>query len=274
MKTLLAIHDVDQTIDSLGPVVAFAKEMGAHLNVVVMGMMHSVAAVATPGAPVYYYDDYNREIVESCKIRMGEVETMVQEAELSASVTMECKDPGVIEGTVLGHALLTDVTVFASRSVLAGHSREASFNGALSNSGRPILILGADNKPIPPIKTVMFAWNGSPQSAKATHHSLPLLPEGVKAHVVVVDPDEYKTGPNPGDDVAAFLARKGLQVTVDRLPSVQRDPSDVLLRHAKDIGADLLVMGAYGHSRFREWLLGGTTRYVLERADLPVLMAH
>ena len=120
----------------------------------------------------------------------------------------------------------------------------------------------------------MYAWNGAPEAAKAMHHSLAWLKDAVEANVVVIDPDEYKTGPNPGDDVAAFLARRELKVTVDRLPGGQRDASDVLLEHANDVNADLLVMGAYGSSRFREWLLGGTTRAVLEKAELPVLMAH
>ena len=93
-------------------------------------------------------------------------------------------------------------------------------------------------------------------------------------HVVLIDPDEYALGPNPGDDVAAYLSRQGLDVTVDRIPGGRREVSEVLLEHATDISADLMVMGAYSHSRLSEWLLGGTTRDVLAQARLPILMSN
>ncbi|WP_353833965.1 universal stress protein [Mesorhizobium sp.] len=82
------------------------------------------------------------------------------------------------------------------------------------------------------------------------------------------------TGAEPGADVAAYLARHGVNVTVDRLPSLDHSVVDVLRRHALDIAADLMVMGAYGHSRLRERIFGGVTVSMLEDPSMPILMAR
>ncbi len=274
MKTLLVIHDLNRDIDALEPFAKLAEDTNAHLNVVVVGMVRAVPVTAAPGVPAYYYDESNSKLVEAGRERVSEIEEYLQTKELSASTSLECRDPVVIQETILGHAMFADATVFANQSILDNELNTRVFNGSLLNSGRPALIMGAGTKTVPPINKVMFAWNGAPEAAKAMHHSLPWLQEAAEANIVVVDPDEYRTGPNPGDDVATFLARRNLKVTVDRLPSGQRDVSEVLLEHANDINADLLVMGAYGRSRFREWLLGGTTRDVLGKSNVPVLMAH
>ena len=273
MKTLLAIHDTDRKIDTLDPVIKLAEDTKAHLNVVVLGIVRTVPVTAAPGVPAYYFDESNADLIKAGKERVSEIEQKLQDLDLSASVTLECRDPALIEETILGHSMFADASIFANQSILGNDLNTRAFHGAVLNSGRPILIMG-EKPATPPKGKVLFAWNGTPEAAKAMHHSLPWLKDAAEAHVVVVDPDEYKTGPNPGDDVAAFLARRGLKVTVERLPGGQRDASEILLEHATDIDADLLVMGAYGRSRFREWLLGGSTRNVLEKAKLPVLMAH
>lgn len=103
-----------------------------------------------------------------------------------------------------------------------------------------------------------------------------ILAQAENVHVVLVDPTArpYAMGEEPGADVAAFLSRHGVKVTVEALASGGRDPAIVLQRHASDIGAELIVMGAYGHSRLRERLFGGTTQTMLSHVGTPVLMAH
>jgi len=94
-------------------------------------------------------------------------------------------------------------------------------------------------------------------------------------HVVVIDPPT--PGPNrsdPGGVLSQFLARHGVRGDIDVLSKTLPRVSDVLNRHARDMNADMIVMGAYGHSRFREAILGGATRYMLEQAEIPVFMAH
>lgn len=95
-------------------------------------------------------------------------------------------------------------------------------------------------------------------------------------HVTLVDPTAIgsASGREPGAEIASYLARHGVNVIVDRLPSMGRPVADVLKLHARDIGADMIVMGAYGHSRLRERLFGGVTKSMIEQCDVPVLMMH
>lgn len=274
MKTLLAIHEVEENLDGLKNLIELARHADAHLNIVVLGVVRVVPMTAAPGVPDFYYSEINKELVDAGKACVKLIEGLIATQNISATVTLECRDPALVEQTILHHAMFCDATVFANGSVLERDLKTRAFNGALLESGTPVLILSKDATQLPDVKTIMYAWNGEPQSAKAIRQSLTWINGKAKAHVVLVDPDENILGPNPGDNMAAYLARQGLEVVVDRLPGGRREVSDVLAQHAVDVNADLLVMGAYGHSRLREWLLGGTTRSILQQAQLPVLMSH
>jgi nucleotide-binding universal stress UspA family protein len=147
---------------------------------------------------------------------------------------------------------------------------------ALLESGRPLLVvpwIGAAG--LPP-RRVLAAWDGSAPAARALGDSLPLLRRAERVTLVVVDPERLggRVGEQPGGDMAAHLARHGVKVEVQAVPSGGLATADVLLDLAADTGAELLVMGGYGHSRLRELAFGGTTRDVLGRMTVPVLLAR
>ena len=274
ITTLLAVHSTEEPVDNVDPIIALCGDIGAHLNLVVFGTMQTIPTAAYGGMPDYYLTDERDGVVRAAKERAAEVEKRIQAAYLSASVLVECVDAGMIGATMSRHALYADATVFPNGSVPAEDHPTRAFNGILFDSGQPVIILGAGEKPLPQAKRVVMAWNGEPEAARAIHRSLLLLKSAQEVHVVLIDPEFGRSGANPGDDMAAFLTRHNLKVTVDQLPSGGREIADVLLQHATDKDADIIVMGAYGHSRLREWLLGGTTRDLLSRTKLPVLMVH
>lgn len=274
MKTILTIHEVEQDLSDIKPIIQLAQSAGAHLNIVVLGVTRTVPIAAAPGIPMVYYDTSNSEIIEEAKKRVDEINALLQKEDVSASVSLECRDPALVEKTVQRHAMFADITVFPNQTVLSTDLKTRAFNGALLEAGTPVIVLGSETDKMPNVKKVMYAWNSEPEASKAVGHSLDWMDEAIEAHVVLIDPDEFQQGPNPGDDIAAFLARRNLAVTVDRLPGAQREVADVLIEHANDINADMIVMGAYSHSRLREWLIGGTTRNMLEKAKIPILMAH
>ncbi len=274
ITTLLAVHSTEEPIENVDAIIALSGDIGAHLNLVVFGTMQTIPTAAYGGMPDYYLTDEHDSVIRNAKERAAEVEKRIQAAYLSASVLVECIDVGMIGPTMSRHALYADVTIFANGSVPASDHPTRAFNGILFDSGQPVIILGAGEKPLPKARRILMAWNGEPEAAKAIHRSLPLLQSAQDVHVVLVDPDYTRSGANPGDDMAAFLTRHSLKVTVDQLPSGGREIADVLLQHAVDKNADMIVMGAYGHSRLREWLLGGTTRDLLAKTKLPVLMVH
>jgi nucleotide-binding universal stress UspA family protein len=119
-------------------------------------------------------------------------------------------------------------------------------------------------------------WNARRESIRAVADALPLLVKAEAVEVLVVDHERDPSGhgQEPGADIARHLARHGAQVGVLRLSSDGKGVGHLLLSQAAAFGADLLVMGAYGHSHLTEWLFGGVTRAVLREARLPVLMSR
>jgi nucleotide-binding universal stress UspA family protein len=143
-------------------------------------------------------------------------------------------------------------------------------------SGRPTLVIPY----IGPAKTlgqrVTVAWNASREAARAVNDALPLLERAQGVDVVAVNPSDapFGHGEEPGADIALHLARHGIEVEVQRIEARDLDIANTILSHIADRGSDLLVMGAYGHSRLRELVLGGVTRTILREMTVPVLMAH
>ena len=118
----------------------------------------------------------------------------------------------------------------------------------------------------------LIAWNGSREAARAVRDALPLLKRVAKVTVLAVNP---KNGDEePGADIALHLARHGITVEIDQSTVPDVDTADVLLSRVSDLGSDLIVMGAYGHARMRETILGGVTRSMLAQMTVPVLMSH
>jgi nucleotide-binding universal stress UspA family protein len=145
----------------------------------------------------------------------------------------------------------------------------------LLNGMAPVLVVPAAGVSGELGKKVTVAWNGSPDAARALKSAIPLLQGASLVDLVVYNPDPESGlhGEQPGADMAVYLGRHGVnvQVTVRAAPS---NPGDALLAHAADWGSDMIVMGAFGHSRFRELVLGGATRSALSCSTLPLWMAH
>lgn len=126
------------------------------------------------------------------------------------------------------------------------------------------------------VARVFVAWDSSEAAASAVHAALPYLKQAEAVVIGCVDPvmTAERNGQDPGTDVAAWLSHHGCNVTVSQFPSGGRDVAACLQDRAKEFGADLVVMGAYGHTRLVEAVFGGTTRSMMEQVDLPVFLAH
>ena len=140
---------------------------------------------------------------------------------------------------------------------------------------RPVLVLPYANPDIDIGGKVMIAWNGSPEAVRAIATAIPLLQRAQQVELVVFNASASGDahGADPGADIALYLARHGIQVKVIAAQA-SRDDGEALLTLAVDNGADLIVMGAYGHSRFREFLLGGMTRTALLSSPVALWMSH
>ena len=204
-----------------------------------------------------------RQILEGFASRAQEagiaVDTEIQEAAVNA-----------IGQTLGAFARYFDLTIIEQPNPDVLTERESAIEAALFASGRPVLVVPYIHKAPLQLEHVLVAWDGSATAARALGDALPLLARAKDIQVVsVVDGNEGTSGPR----IVRHLEQHAITAKYHSVPGGD-DPTDALLSYAADCCADLLVMGGYGHSRFRELLLGGTTRGILASMTLPVFMSH
>jgi nucleotide-binding universal stress UspA family protein len=181
-----------------------------------------------------------------------------------------------LSSEVAVHAYYADLVVVAR---LESASQTAAPPGLAESlvlsSGRPIIVFPPRGT-VSQVRRILVAWNATRESIRAVADAMPLFAKADTVEVLVVDHQRRPEGhgQEPGADIARHLARHGAQVEVRRVSSGGKDVGRLLLSQAAAFSADLLVMGAYGHSHLREWVFGGVTRTVLYEASLPVLMSR
>lgn len=143
--------------------------------------------------------------------------------------------------------------------------------------GRPVLVVPYFANAYPSLgRNVLVAWNGSRESVRAVNDAMPLLQRAERVVVMAVNPGNGRRdhGEMPGADLALYLARHGVKAEARASVALEIGAGDELLARASDMGTDLLVMGAYGHSRLQELVMGGVTQTMMEHMTVPVLMSH
>ena len=144
----------------------------------------------------------------------------------------------------------------------------------IMNAGRPVLLIPRRSTTLP-LARVVAAWRDTREARRAIRDSLPFLLNAKEVILVgVEDPDRAGSARESLQDVAAYLKHHGVQTRIDVRLDSERSAGETILRRVEDEGADLVVAGAYGHSRMREWILGGVTRSLLEDPTIPCLLSH
>lgn len=253
--------------------VSLAQRFGAHLTI------HAFVPY-TGWVPYSAWSDLPARLIAADKQRLSDL------AETTVGRTRTLADDAGVEATSdlpeLTFEALTDrfnhltrvqdLTVLDASGDALGSQRHI-FDEALFNSGRPVIVVPRDGGS-PAAGTIVVAWDGSARSARAAGDALPLLQGATKVSIATVAGEKDLSRMTPGADLAAYLASHGVAATPVSLQAIDGDPGEALRRHAGEIGADLIVMGAFAHSRFREAVLGGVTRSLLEDAPAPLFMAH
>lgn len=255
---------------------AIAAALGAHLHVLVIGI-----APPPPSSPygIVSNDVWATEIregQEAADARAAAILAALGARGISASVESHHIDRGTIAAVAARAARYADLTLVPQTEKNKDPLQTAVMDGALFESGRPILLMPVGEIRFPEVETAMIAWDASVEASKAVRDALGLLRQAREVHVVLIDPvpSFEGHGPEPGADLATYLGRHGISPTIHRLPREGRECADILNWCAADFSADLIVMGGFGHSRLRQRIFGGTTVAMISRAKVPVLMAH
>jgi nucleotide-binding universal stress UspA family protein len=157
---------------------------------------------------------------------------------------------------------------------LLASAQELVGESALFASGRPVVLVPYIQKTGLKLDRIMLCWDASRTAARAVADALPLLARAAAIDVVMIASERPKSDDLPGIDIGQHLARHGLKVEVKRIVAIDSDVASTILSHAADTSADFIVMGGYGHSRLREFVLGGATRGIMSAMTVPVLMSH
>ena len=183
-------------------------------------------------------------------------------------------DDGLRAETVALHARYADLVVINQTDPQSADATHFA-DGVLLSVGRPVLLVPYAGETSGFGRNILVCWNASREATRAVTDALPLLKAAQKVTILCIDSKKSAAhGESPGSDIALHLARHGVTAVVAQTASGSADIGSVILSRAFDIGADLIVMGAYGHSRAREILMGGATRTVLQSMTVPVLMSH
>lgn len=273
-KSLLALHAIGQDPQTIEPILYKAKDMDAFLTILL------IVEVAPPPVSSYgvisesHWNDYQKQLQEMTTAERVKIAAQMRHREVDGTIEELILNRGELERHIIAHGTCSDMAIVANGTMFSGKLAAKAFDDTLFSTGLPILILGQEESPFPAVKRALIAWDGGVEAAKAIRAAMPVLETCDEVSIACVDAAQGRLGPAPGDALATHLARHGLNIIVHNLASNNRAIEDVLRQHAQDIDADIIVMGGYAHSRIREWLIGGTTRSILQNCALPVIMAH
>jgi nucleotide-binding universal stress UspA family protein len=204
-----------------------------------------------------------------------QAKAMVEALDFGPGVGTEWRDvEGALADSIALHARYADLTVIGQP---APDDDGGDVAGRLVlDVGRPVLVVPYAGRFAVLGERVLVAWNGSREATRAVHDALPILKGAKLVHVIAVNPEGGMTGHGdiPGADICLHLSRHGVNAVCEHVKAEDLGVGEMLLSRAADEDVDLIVMGAYGRSRVRELVMGGTTRHLLRHMTVPVLMSH
>lgn len=278
-KTILVLLDEsDDSAKRLEVACSLAQGHGAHLNALAVSQQLGTYMAGGIDAGAAYVDvgqieESRQKAQRIANIARGQIDRHGVHGDVrwASHETFGLREAVAIQGR---HADLTIVGQPVERNSL--NLRDAIVEGALFSSGRPVLLLPASWDKLIKASHIVVAWDGSQQAARALSDAAPFLDQAAKTTVLIVDPQpgHDNIGPEPGADISAVLARHCSKVELDRIPSSGGSIAQALLRRAAATAADLIVMGSYGQSVWRESIFGGVSYEMTHKTTIPLFLSH
>jgi nucleotide-binding universal stress UspA family protein len=275
IKDLIVNLPVAGGRDVAGPyAVSIAETFGAHAAGVAFAYEPVIPPTIMGSVPISLIEGQRAENEEAAANARARFDEAARRAGVSSgSWSTWASVPGAAD-RFSAMARRFDLSVVAQAEPGKLSPEEVIVEGALFGSGRPVVVVPYIQKSGVALDRVMIAWDASRAAARAVGDAMPFLARAKAIDVVIVASEQPKSDEIPGADIGQHLARHGLNVEVKRIVATGTDVASTLLSHAADTSADFLVMGGYGHSRLREFILGGVTRGILRSMTIPTLMSH
>jgi nucleotide-binding universal stress UspA family protein len=254
--------------------VSVANAFGAHVAGMAFAYEPVIPGTVMGGVPAELIE---ASLAESRKAAEDAIARFDQAAG-RAGVSFESR---MLDATLVGAADLFgriarrfDLSVVAQAEPDKAAGEDLIIEAALFQSGRPVIVVPYIQRTGLVLERVLVCWDGGRTAARAIGDAIPFLTRAKAVDVVIVATEPGKGDEISGADMGRHLARHGLKVEVKRIVAPDIDVANAILSYAADSSADFMVMGGYGHSRLREFILGGATRRILQSMTVPVLMSH
>jgi nucleotide-binding universal stress UspA family protein len=274
------LKDVVVNLSSQGPrdfaagyATSIAAMFGAHITGVSFVYEPVIPDGMLGGVPVDLIELQRQENSKAANDAISRFDAAAKKAGLSAETRLLDATFGGAAARFAQISRRFDLVVVGQAQRERGPADDLLIEGALFESGRPLVVVPYIQRRGITLERVLACWDGSRTAARAIGDAMPLL-ERAKAVEVVIVAEERKSEEMTGANMNAHLVRHGVAASVKRIAKGDIAIQDALLSYAADSGADFMVMGGYGHSRLREFILGGVTRGILASMTLPVLMSH
>ena len=252
---------------------SIAATFGAHVAGIAFLYEPVIPDGTLGGIPVDLIELQREENSKTAKAAVDRFEAATKTAGVSAETRVLDATLGGAAGLFGQIARRFDVAVVGQAQREHGAAEQLMIEGALFESGRPVVVVPYIQKQGLTLERVLACWDGGRMSARAIADAMPFL-ERAKAVDIVIVAEERKNDEVTGANMMEHLARHGVAANVKRIARGDLAIADVILDYAADSGADFMVMGGYGHSRLREFILGGVTRGILQSMTVPVLLSH
>jgi nucleotide-binding universal stress UspA family protein len=260
----------DATVDYA---LSLASAFEAHAAAVAFAYEAVPPAMLIDDVPPAWIDEFRQQAEDAAKAAVARFEAAARRAGVAAEARWAAASFVGTADTFGRLARRFDLSVVRQDEPRKSTPAALIIEAALFETGRPVVIVPYIQKGWLKLDRVILAWDGGRSAARAISNALPLLTRAGTIELVMVaerDHDDEMAGA----DMAQHLARHGLKIEVKQIVAPDAKAGEVLLSHAADWSADFLVMGGFGHSRLREFVLGGATRSILEAMTIPTLMAH
>ena len=261
----------DETASALGIGLSLAGMAGAHLTVQSAARRLTMVGGSGWGFVNDLIAHENRRLSARARAIAERAVTDATLEGVSCSIEASALAYPELVGRLTARARLADLTILDAEAREVDLDRDV-IDGVLFGSGRPLLVVppGGDTFSA---RRIVIAWDGSAQAARAANDALPFLRAAEAVEIVSVVGEKELSTSVAGAEFAPHLARHGVNVSVTNVP-VDGDAAETLRRQAGLLGAEMLVIGAYRHSRLKEWFLGGVTHALLTRSPVPLFLAH
>jgi nucleotide-binding universal stress UspA family protein len=251
-----------------------AETFDAHVLGVAVAYDPIISGSIMGGIPPQFIDSWRAESEKKTHVAIGRFEQAAKRAGISAEGVALSTDISSAASQLGAMARRFDLAVVGQPEPEKSIAEEGVGEAVLFESGRPVIMVPYIQQQGLKLDRVMVCWDGGRAASRAIADSMPFLEKAKQIEVVLVAGNPAKSDEIPGADLGQHLARHGLKINVKRVIAPDIDVTSAVLSYAADSSADMIVMGGYGHSRLREFVLGGVTRGILATMTVPTLMSH